>query len=158
MRFEKEHGVKLGLMSFFIKAAVAALKKFPIVNASVDGNDIVYHGYYDIGIAVSSPRGLVVPIIRDADTLSQAGIERQIADFGKRALDGKLTIEELTGGTFSITNGGVFGSMLSTPIINPATKRDSWHSRHQGAASSREWPGGDSSDGLSRAYPTITGS
>jgi 2-oxoglutarate dehydrogenase E2 component (dihydrolipoamide succinyltransferase) len=118
-KFEKEHGVKLGLMSFFIKAVVAALKKFPIVNASVDGNDIIYHGYYDIGIAVSSPRGLVVPIIRDADTLSQAGIERQIADFGKRAQDGKLTIEELTGGTFSITNGGVFGSMLSTPIINP---------------------------------------
>jgi 2-oxoglutarate dehydrogenase E2 component (dihydrolipoamide succinyltransferase) len=118
-KFEKEHGVKLGLMSFFIKAVVAALKKFPIVNASVDGNDIIYHGYYDIGIAVSSPRGLVVPIIRDADTLSQAEIERQIADFGKRAQDGKLTIEELTGGTFSITNGGVFGSMLSTPIINP---------------------------------------
>lgn len=118
-KFEKEHGVKLGLMSFFIKAAVAALKKFPIVNASVDGNDIIYHGYFDIGIAVSSPRGLVVPIIRDADSLSQAGIERQIADFGKRAMDGKLTIEELTGGTFSITNGGVFGSMLSTPIINP---------------------------------------
>jgi 2-oxoglutarate dehydrogenase E2 component (dihydrolipoamide succinyltransferase) len=118
-KFEKEHGVKLGLMSFFIKAVVAALKKFPIVNASVDRNDIIYHGYYDIGIAVSSPRGLVVPIIRDADTLSQAEIERQIADFGKRAQDGKLTIEELTGGTFSITNGGVFGSMLSTPIINP---------------------------------------
>lgn len=118
-KFEKEHGVKLGLMSFFIKAAVAALKKFPIVNASVDGNDIIYHGYFDIGIAVSSPRGLVVPIIRDADSLSQAGIERQITDFGKRAMDGKLTIEELTGGTFSITNGGVFGSMLSTPIINP---------------------------------------
>jgi 2-oxoglutarate dehydrogenase E2 component (dihydrolipoamide succinyltransferase) len=118
-RFEKEHGVKLGLMSFFVKAAVAALKKFPIVNASVDGNDIVYHGYYDIGIAVSSPRGLVVPVIRDADTLSQAEIERKITDFGKRAMDGKLTIEELTGGTFSITNGGVFGSMLSTPILNP---------------------------------------
>jgi 2-oxoglutarate dehydrogenase E2 component (dihydrolipoamide succinyltransferase) len=118
-RFEKEHGVKLGLMSFFVKAAVAALKKFPIVNASVDGNDIVYHGYYDIGIAVSSPRGLVVPIIRDADTLSQAEIERKVSDFGKHAVDGKLTIEELTGGTFSITNGGVFGSMLSTPILNP---------------------------------------
>jgi 2-oxoglutarate dehydrogenase E2 component (dihydrolipoamide succinyltransferase) len=118
-RFEKEHGIKLGLMSFFVKAAVAALKRFPIVNASVDGNDIVYHGYYDIGIAVSSPRGLVVPVIRDADTLSQAEIERKIADFGKRAMDGKLTIEELTGGTFSITNGGVFGSMLSTPILNP---------------------------------------
>lgn len=118
-KFEKEHGVKLGLTSFFVKAAVAALKKFPIVNASVDGNDIVYHGYYDIGIAVSSPRGLVVPIIRDADSLSLAEIEQRIADLGRRAQDGKLTIEELTGGTFSITNGGVFGSMLSTPIINP---------------------------------------
>lgn len=119
MSFEKEHGIKLGLMSFFVKAAVAALKKFPVVNASVDGNDIVYHGYYDIGIAVSSPRGLVVPIIRNADALSQAELEKQIADFGKRALDSKLTMEELTGGTFSITNGGIFGSMLSTPIINP---------------------------------------
>ncbi|MCC2682821.1 MAG: dihydrolipoyllysine-residue succinyltransferase [Nitrosospira multiformis] len=118
-KFEKEHGVKLGLTSFFVKAAVAALKKFPIVNASVDGNDIVYHEYYDIGMAVSSARGLVVPIIRNADSLSQAEIERQVADFGHRAQDGKLTIEELTGGTFSITNGGVFGSMLSTPIINP---------------------------------------
>jgi 2-oxoglutarate dehydrogenase E2 component (dihydrolipoamide succinyltransferase) len=118
-KFEKEHGVKLGLMSFFVKAAVAALKKFPIVNASVDGNDIIYHGYYDVGIAVSSPRGLVVPILRDAQSLSQAQIEGQIADFGKRAQDGKLTIEELAGGTFSITNGGIFGSMLSTPIINP---------------------------------------
>ena len=118
-RFEKEHVVKLGFTSFFVKAVVAALKKFPIVNSSVDGNDIVYHGYYDIGIAVGSPRGLVVPIIRDADRLSLAEIEMQIAGFGKRAQDGKLTIEELTGGTFSITNGGVFGSLLSTPIINP---------------------------------------
>ncbi|HEX8874682.1 MAG TPA: 2-oxoglutarate dehydrogenase complex dihydrolipoyllysine-residue succinyltransferase [Nitrosospira sp.] len=118
-KFEKEHGVKLGLMSFFIKAAVAALKKFPIVNASVEGDDIVHHDYYDIGIAVSSPRGLVVPILRNAESLSQADIEKKIADFGRRAQDGKLTIEELTGGTFSITNGGVFGSMLSTPIINP---------------------------------------
>jgi 2-oxoglutarate dehydrogenase E2 component (dihydrolipoamide succinyltransferase) len=118
-RFEKDHGVKLGFMSFFVKAAVHALKKYPIVNASVDGNDIVYHGYFDIGIAVGSPRGLVVPIVRNADQLSIAGIEKQIADFGKRAQDGKLTIEELTGGTFSISNGGVFGSMLSTPIINP---------------------------------------
>ena len=117
--FEKEHGVKLGFTSFFVKAAVAALKKFPIVNASVDGNDIIYHEYYDIGIAVASPRGLVVPIIRDADKLTFAEIERQIVDLAKRAQDGKLTIEELTGGTFSITNGGVFGSMLSTPIINP---------------------------------------
>ena len=117
--FEKEHGVKLGFTSFFAKAVVAALKKFPIVNASVDGTDIVYHGYYDIGIAVGSPRGLVVPIIRDADRLSLAEIEKQIAGFSQRAQDGKLTIEELTGGTFSITNGGVYGSMLSTPIINP---------------------------------------
>ncbi len=118
-RFEKEHGVKLGFMSFFVKAAVAALKKYPIVNASVDGNDIVYHGYFDIGIAVGSPRGLVVPILRDADTMTFADIEKKIADFGKRAGDGKLSIDELTGGTFSISNGGVFGSMLSTPIINP---------------------------------------
>ncbi len=118
-RFEKEQGVKLGFMSFFVKAAVAALKKFPIVNASVDGTDIVYHGYFDIGIAVGSPRGLVVPILRDADQMSFADIEKKIADFGKRAADGKLGIDELTGGTFSISNGGVFGSMLSTPIINP---------------------------------------
>jgi 2-oxoglutarate dehydrogenase E2 component (dihydrolipoamide succinyltransferase) len=118
-KFEKEFGVRLGFMSFFVKAAVHALKKYPIVNASIDGNDIVYHGYFDIGIAVGSPRGLVVPIVRDADQLSIAGIEKQIADYGKRAQDGKLTIEELTGGTFSISNGGVFGSMLSTPIINP---------------------------------------
>ena len=118
-KFEKEHGAKLGFMSFFVKAAVTALKRYPIVNASIDGNDIIYHGYFDIGIAVGSPRGLVVPIIRDADQLSLADIEKQIAEFGKRAQDGKLTIEELTGGTFSISNGGVFGSMLSTPIINP---------------------------------------
>jgi 2-oxoglutarate dehydrogenase E2 component (dihydrolipoamide succinyltransferase) len=118
-RFEKEHGVKLGFMGFFVKAAVHALKKFPLVNASIDGNDIVYHGYYDIGIAVGSPRGLVVPIVRDADQLSLAEIEKQIADFGKRAQEGKLTVEELTGGTYTISNGGVFGSMLSTPIINP---------------------------------------
>jgi 2-oxoglutarate dehydrogenase E2 component (dihydrolipoamide succinyltransferase) len=118
-RFEKEHGVKLGFMSFFVKAAVYALKKYPVVNASVDGNDIVYHGYYDIGVAVGSPRGLVVPIVRNADQLSLADIEKTIADYGKRAQDGKLTLEELTGGTFSISNGGVFGSMLSTPIINP---------------------------------------
>ena len=118
-KFEKEHGVKLGFMSFFVKAAVAALKKYPVVNASVDGNDIVYHGYFDIGIAVGSPRGLVVPILRDADQLTFADIEKKIADFGKRAGEGKLGLEELTGGTFSISNGGVFGSMLSTPIINP---------------------------------------
>ena len=118
-RFEKEHGVKLGFMSFFVKAAVAALRKYPVVNASIDGNDIVYHGYYDIGIAVGSERGLVVPILRNADQMSIADIEKAIADFGKRAKDGKITLEELTGGTFSISNGGVFGSMLSTPIINP---------------------------------------
>lgn len=118
-RFEKEHGVRLGFMSFFVKASVHALRKYPVLNASVDGNDIVYHGYFDIGIAVSSPRGLVVPILRDADQLPLAEIEKQIADFGARAQDGKLGLEELTGGTFSISNGGVFGSMLSTPIINP---------------------------------------
>jgi len=118
-RFEKEHGVKLGFMSFFVKAAVAALKKYPVLNASVDGNDIVYHGYFDIGIAVGSPRGLVVPIIRNADQLTFAEIEKTISDFGVRAREGKISLDELTGGTFSISNGGVFGSMLSTPIINP---------------------------------------
>ena len=117
-RFEKEHGVRLGFMSFFVKAAVHALKRFPMVNASIDGTDIVYHGYFDVGIAVGSPRGLVVFIVRDADRMSFADIEKKIGDFGKRAQDGKLSIEELTGGTFSISNGGVFGSMLSTPIIN----------------------------------------
>ncbi len=118
-KFEKEHGVKLGFMSFFVKAVVAALKKYPVVNASVDGKDIIYHGYFDIGIAVGSPRGLVVPILRNADQMSIADIEKQIADFGARARDGKISLEDLTGGTFSISNGGVFGSMLSTPIINP---------------------------------------
>ncbi len=118
-RFEKEHGVKLGFMGFFVKAAVHALKKFPLVNASIDGTDIVYHGYFDIGIAVGSPRGLVVPILRDADQLTIAEIEQQIADFGKRAQEGKLSVGELTGGTYTISNGGVFGSLLSTPIINP---------------------------------------
>jgi len=118
-RFEKEHGTRLGFMSFFVKAAVHALKRFPVVNASIDGTDIVYHGYFDIGVAVGSPRGLVVPILRDADRMSFAEIEKKIGEFGKRAQDGKLTLEELTGGTFSISNGGVFGSMLSTPIINP---------------------------------------
>ena len=118
-KFEKEHGVKLGFMSFFVKAAVAALKKYPVINASVDGNDIVYHGYFDIGIAVGSPRGLVVPVIRNADQMSFADIEKKIAEYGQKAKDGKLGIEELTGGTFSISNGGTFGSMLSTPIINP---------------------------------------
>jgi 2-oxoglutarate dehydrogenase E2 component (dihydrolipoamide succinyltransferase) len=118
-RFEKEHGTKLGFMSFFVKAAVHALKKYPVVNASIDGTDIVYHGYFDIGVAVGSPRGLVVPILRDADQLSFAAIEKKIAEFGKKAQDGKLSLEDLTGGTFSISNGGVFGSMLSTPIINP---------------------------------------
>ncbi|MDQ1814421.1 2-oxoglutarate dehydrogenase complex dihydrolipoyllysine-residue succinyltransferase [Massilia sp. CCM 9210] len=118
-KFEKEHGVKLGFMSFFVKAAVAALKKYPIINASVDGNDIVYHGYFDIGIAVGSPRGLVVPILRNADQMSIAEIEKKIGEFGQKAKEGKLTLEDLTGGTFSISNGGTFGSMLSTPIINP---------------------------------------
>ena len=118
-RFEKEHGVKLGFMSFFVKAAVAALKKYPVLNASVDGNDIVYHGYFDIGIAVGSPRGLVVPILRNVDQMTFADIEKKIAEYGVKARDGKISIEELTGGTFSISNGGVFGSMLSTPIINP---------------------------------------
>ncbi len=118
-KFEKVHGVKLGFMSFFVKAAVHALKSYPVVNASIDGNDIVYHGYYDIGIAVGSPRGLVVPILRDCDQMSIAEIEKKIADYGKRAGEGKLGIEELTGGTFTISNGGTFGSMLSTPIINP---------------------------------------
>lgn len=118
-RFEKEHGVKLGFMSFFVKAAVAALKKYPVVNASVDGKDIVYHGYFDIGIAIGSPRGLVVPILRDADQMSIADIEQAIVDYAKKAKDGKIAIEDLTGGTFSITNGGTFGSMMSTPIINP---------------------------------------
>ena len=118
-QFEKEHGVRLGFMSFFIKAAVAALKKYPLLNASIDGNDIVYHGYFDIGVAVSSPRGLVVPIVRNADQLSLADIEKTIAEFGVKAREGRLSIDELTGGTFSISNGGVFGSMMSTPIINP---------------------------------------
>ena len=118
-RFEKEHGVKLGFMSFFVKAAVHALKKFPVLNASVDGTDIVYHGYFDIGIAVGSPRGLVVPILRNADQMSFADIEKKIAEYGQKAKDGKLGMEEMTGGTFSISNGGTFGSMMSTPIINP---------------------------------------
>jgi 2-oxoglutarate dehydrogenase E2 component (dihydrolipoamide succinyltransferase) len=118
-KFEKEHGVKLGFMSFFVKAAVHALKKFPVLNASVDGTDIVYHGYFDIGIAVGSPRGLVVPILRNADQMSFADIEKKIAEFGVKARDGKLGMDDMTGGTFSISNGGTFGSMLSTPIINP---------------------------------------
>ena len=118
-RFEKEHGTKIGFMSFFVKAAVHALKKFPVLNASVDGNDIVYHGYFDIGIAVGSPRGLVVPVLRNADQMSFADVEKKISEFGQKAKDGKLGIDDLTGGTFSISNGGTFGSMLSTPIINP---------------------------------------
>ena len=117
--FQTKYGTKLGFMSFFVKAAVHALKKFPVLNASVDGNDIVYHGYFDIGIAVGSPRGLVVPILRNADQMSFADIEKKIAEFGKKAAEGKLGIEEMTGGTFSISNGGTFGSMMSTPIINP---------------------------------------
>ena len=118
-RFEKKHGVKLGFSSFFVRAAVLALQKFPVVNASVDGKDFIYHGYFDIGVAIGSERGLVVPILRDADRMSLADIEHRIADYAARAKDGKITMEELTGGTFSITNGGVFSSMLSTPIINP---------------------------------------
>jgi 2-oxoglutarate dehydrogenase E2 component (dihydrolipoamide succinyltransferase) len=118
-QFEKEYGVKLGFMSFFVKAAVEALKKFPAVNASIDGNDIVYHGYYDVGVAVSSPRGLVVPILRNAEQMSMAAIESTIVDFGKKAKDGTLSLEEMTGGTFTISNGGIFGSLLSTPILNP---------------------------------------
>jgi 2-oxoglutarate dehydrogenase E2 component (dihydrolipoamide succinyltransferase) len=118
-KFEKEHGARLGFMSFFVKAAVAALKRYPVVNASVDGTDIVYHGYFDIGVAVGSPRGLVVPVVRNVDQLSMAQIEKTIGEYGKKAQEGKLSLEELTGGTFSISNGGVFGSMLSTPIINP---------------------------------------
>ena len=136
-RFEKEHGVKLGFMGFFVKAAVHALKKYPVVNASIDGTDIVYHGYFDIGIAVGSPRGLVVPILRDADMLSIAEIEMQIGDFGKRAQEGKLKVEELTGGTYTISNGGVFGSMLSTPIINPRSRRSSACMRPRTAPLSR---------------------
>lgn len=118
-RFEEKHSVKLGFMSFFVKASIEALKRFPAVNASIDNNDIIYHGYYDIGIAVSTPRGLIVPVIRDADQLDFAGIEKSIADYGNKARDGSLTVEDLTGGTFTITNGGIFGSMLSTPILNP---------------------------------------
>jgi 2-oxoglutarate dehydrogenase E2 component (dihydrolipoamide succinyltransferase) len=118
-RFEQEHGVRLGFMSFFIKASVEALRHFPEVNASIDGHDIVYHGFYDIGIAVGTPRGLVVPVLRDADRLTMAEIELRIRDFGERAQNGRLTLEEITGGTFTITNGGVFGSLLSTPILNP---------------------------------------
>jgi 2-oxoglutarate dehydrogenase E2 component (dihydrolipoamide succinyltransferase) len=118
-KFEKEHGIRLGFMSFFVKAVIEALKRFPAVNGSIDGNDIIYHGYYDIGIAVASPRGLVVPIMRDADQMSFAEIEKIINDFGRRAKEGTLTMDDLTGGTFSITNGGVFGSLMSTPILNP---------------------------------------
>src|SRR4051812_28665555 len=136
-RFEKEHGVRLGFMSFFVKAAVYALRKYPVVNASIDGNDIVYHGYYDIGVAVGSPRGLVVPVIRNVDQLSLADIEKTIADFGKRAQDGKLTLEELTGGTFSISNGGVFGSMLSTRSSTRRRARSSACTRRRNARSSR---------------------
>lgn len=118
-RFEQTHNIKLGFMSFFVKASIEALKKFPTINASIDGNDIIYHGYYDIGIAVSTPRGLIVPVLRDADQLDFAGIEKNIADFGKKAKEGNISFEDLTGGTFTITNGGIFGSMLSTPILNP---------------------------------------
>ncbi|EDT03375.1 2-oxoglutarate dehydrogenase, E2 subunit, dihydrolipoamide succinyltransferase [Burkholderia ambifaria IOP40-10] len=147
-KFEKEHGVKLGFMSFFVKAAVHALKKFPLVNASIDGNDIVYHGYFDIGIAVGSPRGLVVPILRNADQLSLAEIEKKIAEFGQKAKDGKLSIEEMTGGTFSISNGGVFGSMLSTPIINPPQSAILRRARDEGTPGCRKRPDRDPSDQL----------
>src|SRR5260221_14026502 len=140
-RFEKEHGVRLGFMSFFVKASVHALKKYPIVNASIDGNDIVYHGYFDVGVAVGSPRGLVVPILRDADRMSFAEVEKKIADFGKRAQDGKLTIEELTGGTFTISNGGGFGSVLSPPLINPP------QSAILGVHATRERPGAEKGQG-----------
>ena len=150
-RFEKEHGVKLGFMGFFVKAAVHALKKFPLVNASIDGNDIVYHGYYDIGIAVGSPRGLVVPILRDADQMSIAEIEKQIAEFGKRAQEGKLTVEELTGGTYTISNGGVFGSMLSTPIINPPQSAILGVHATKDRAGRRERAGRRAADELPRA-------
>src|SRR2546428_737982 len=151
-RFEKEHGVRLGFMSFFVKASVHALKKYPIVNASIDGNDIVYHGYFDIGVAVGSPRGLVVPILRDADQMSFSELEKKIADFGKRAQDGKLTIEELTGGTFSISNGGVFGSMLSTPIINPP------QSAILGVHATRDRPVAENGQGVIRPgnYPALS--
>ena len=149
--FEKKHGVKLGFSSFFVKAAVLALQKFPIVNASVDGTDIIYHGYFDIGMAIGSERGLVVPIIRDADKLSFADIEKQIADFAARAKDGKLTMEELTGGTFSITNGGVFGSMLSTPIINPPQAAILGIHATKDRPVAENGSGGDPPDELSRA-------
>ena len=150
-RFEKEHGVKLGFMGFFVKAAVHALKKYPVVNASIDGSDIVYHGYFDIGIAVGSPRGLVVPILRDADQMSIAEIEKKIAEFGKRAGEGKLTVEELTGGTYTISNGGVFGSMLSTPIINPPQSAILGVHATQGARGGRERTGRRAADELPRA-------
>ena len=149
-KFEKEHGVKLGFMSFFVKAAVYALKKYPIVNASVDGNEIVYHGYFDIGVAVGSPRGLVVPVLRDADQMSFAQIEKTIADLGKRAGEGKLSMEELTGGTFSISNGGVFGSMLSTPIINPPQSAILGIHATKERAGGREWTDRDPADELFR--------
>ena len=149
-KFEKEHGVKLGFMSFFVKAAVAALKKYPIINASVDGNDIVYHGYFDIGIAVGSPRGLVVPVLRNVDQMSFADIEKKIAEFGQKAKDGKLSIEDLTGGTFSISNGGTFGSMLSTPIINPPTVGHPGRARHQGPRRGRKRPDRGAPDQLPR--------
>ncbi len=147
-KFEKEHGVKLGFMSFFVKAAVAALKKYPIINASVDGNDIVYHGYFDIGIAVGSPRGLVVPILRNADQMSIADIEKKIGEFGQKAKEGKLTLDDLTGGTFSISNGGTFGSMLSTPDHQPATIGHPGRARHQGPRRGGKRPDRDPSDEL----------
>ena len=149
-KFEKEHGIKLGFMSFFVKAAVHALKKYPVLNASVDGSDIVYHGYFDIGIAVGSPRGLVVPILRNADQMSFADIEKKIAEFGTKAKDGKLGIEDMTGGTFSISNGGTFGSMMSTPIINPPPVGHFGRARHQRPRHGGKRPSGGASHELLR--------
>ena len=148
--FEKKHGVKLGFMSFFVKAAIEGLKKFPVVNASVDGNDIVYHEYFDIGVAVSTERGLMVPVLRDADSLDFAGIERGIAAFAAKAREGAIALEDLTGGTFTITNGGVFGSLLSTPIVNAAAERDPRHAQDAGAAGGRERRDRGAADDVSR--------
>ncbi len=157
-KFEKAHGVRLGFMGFFVKAAVAALKKFPILNASVDGNDIVYHGYIDIGIAVGSPRGLVVPILRNAESMSIAEIELKIAEFGQKAKDGKLSLDDLSGGTFSISNGGVFGSMMSTPIINPPQSAILGIHATKDRAGGRERPDRRSARSTTWPCPTTTAS
>ena len=148
-RFEKVHGVKLGFMSFFVKAAIEALKKYPVLNASVDGNDIVYHEYYDIGVAVSTDRGLIVPIVRDADTKSFAALEKEIADYARAAREGSLAIEDLTGGTFTITNGGVFGSLMSTPDRERTAERHSRHAQDPGSPHGGERAGGGTSDDVS---------